>query len=188
QKEAYREWIGQHFRDIRVYRIHKTDYPMFKQVVLFGHKRTIRVEDREEITLPPYPHIEDVEPAIYVVPGTEGPKVFQCGTAVTDEEIARHNPRVWEQLEAIMGKAESIDSVSPLLPLRKGHLVALLTSGVLDGRLDNPDGSYLVVKGYSERTRHVREEDDREITTDTYRVSVRVIEVTQGGARWYDIT
>lgn len=41
------------------------------------------------------------------------------------------------------------------------------------------------MKGYSERQESIRVEDDREITTSTYRVGIRVIDPDAG--RWYDI-
>lgn len=179
-------WISQHFQNIQVYRVHKEDYPIFKQVVLLGIKRPERVEEGEAIAPPPYPYIEDVAMAKpYSPPKTDGPKVFQCGTSVTEQDIASHHEVVWARLNELMDKKKLINRV-PLFPLRKGHLVALLTAGVLDGKIDIP-GGYLVVKGYSSRTQTTREEGEKEIITDTYAVGVRVIEVN-GKVDWYDIT
>lgn len=182
--ERNRQWIGQHFYNMQVLRLHRKDYPQFKQVVLFGKKRDMRVEDGEAMPSPPYPHIEDVNPGVYRVPFTEGPKVFQGSDSVTDEEIEKNRPRLLEEIKRIVGHAEEIKSLSPLLPLRKGHLIALITAGVLDGKIHNPDGSFILVKGFSERIQDTRTEDDKEITRDTYAVGIRVME--QGG-RWYDI-
>jgi hypothetical protein len=70
QKEQYRDWIGQHFYDIAVVRITRNDYPRFKQVVMFGKKRSKRIAGTgEAISPPPYAHIEDVETRQYTVPG-----------------------------------------------------------------------------------------------------------------------
>ncbi|MEW6418568.1 MAG: DUF6094 domain-containing protein [Nitrospirota bacterium] len=49
-------WIGQHFYNITVLRLHRKDYPQFKQVVLFGKKKDKRTEDSEITPSLEYPH------------------------------------------------------------------------------------------------------------------------------------
>ncbi len=182
-EDRHRELIGQHFQNIRVARLHKEDYPAFRQVVLFGVRRLKRVEDREIIPAPPYAHIEETEPVKYIVPFTEGPAVFQGGSSVTDEDVENNRARLLEEIKRITGYTEDVRGVSPLLPLRKGHLVSLITAGMLDGKIENPDGTFIFIKGFSGRTKDTRQEDDREITRETYRVGIRVMEL-EG---WYDI-
>jgi len=165
-------------------RLHRKDYPQFKQIVLFGKKKDKRTEDSEITPSLEYPHIEDVEPKRYSVPSTDGPKVFQGGDAVTDEEIQKNYPRLLEEIRRITGCEDGIEAVSPLFPLRKGHLVALITAGVLDGKIQTADGGFILVKGFSERVSHTRIEDNKEITRNTYAVGIRVMEK---GGRWYDI-
>lgn len=178
------EWISEHFYDIAIVRLHKNDYPQFKQVALFAKKRPLRVEEGKLTPLPPYQHIEDVEPRIYHVPPTEGPLVFQGSASVTDEEIEKHRPHLVKKIKEIVSDNEEIKTLSPLLPLRKGHLVVLIAAGMLDGKIENPDGGFIVVKGFSERVSHTRIEDHKEITRDTYTIGIRVME--QDG-EWYDI-
>jgi hypothetical protein len=86
-------------------------------------------------------------------------------------------------MEKLFGNEDGLRSIKPLLPLRKGHLVALLTAGLLDGRVDTPEGP-IWIKGFSERTSFTRVEDDKEITCSTYSVGIRVLEK---GGKWYDI-
>ena len=176
-------WIGEHLYDITVVKLHRDDYPQFKQVVLFAKKRPQRVEDAESFQ-PPYHHIEDIEPKAYYVPSTEGPSVFQGSVSVTDEEIEKYRPNLIKKIKEIVSENEKIKSLSPLLPLRKGHLVALITAGMLDGKIEKPGEGFIVVKGFSERISSTRTENDKEITKDTYSVGIRVME--QGG-KWYDI-
>jgi hypothetical protein len=177
-------WIGQHFSDITVMRLHREDYPQFRQAVLYGKKREKRVEEPEITPSLSYPHIEDREPRSYSVPPTDGPKVFQGSDAVTDDEIQRNHPRLLEEIRRLTGSEAGVEAVSPLFPLRKGHLVALITAGLLDGKIQTADGGFILVKGFSERVSHTRIEDNKEITRHTYAVGIRVME--QGG-RWYDI-
>jgi hypothetical protein len=177
-------WIGQHFYDIKVMRLHRRDYPQFRQVVLFGKKKCKRTEDSEITNLFEYPHIEDVEPKSYPVPSTEGPKVFQGGDAFTDEEIQKNYPRVIEEISSITCHEDKVEAISPLFPLRKGHLIALITAGVLDGKIQTSDGGFILIKGFSERVSHTRIEDNKEITRNTYAIGIRVMD---NGGRWYDI-
>jgi len=187
EKADYRAWIGQHFRGLQIYRLHRKDFPTFKQVVLFGIKRSSRVEVWEELPPPPYPYIEDVTVQPYVIPSTSGSEIFQMKEAVTEEDIIAYRSRLLAELEKIRGKFESVNYyLSPLFPLRKGHLVTLLTAGALDGKIDTPEG-YLLVKGFSERIQYTIEKDDTLITTDTYNVCVRVIEMSNENFTWYDI-
>ncbi len=187
QYAQYREWIGQHFCDITLVRAHSEDFPgNFNQAVLFGIKRKERVEDGDNIPPPEYPHIETLAPGHYVVPATAGSTVFQNDTTITDEEIFRNRDKLVEEIRKITGYIEKVQALSPLLPLRKGHLVSLITAGILDGKINTPEG-FILVKGFSDRVSSTRVEDDAEITTDTYSVGIRIIESGSKGGKWYDI-
>jgi hypothetical protein len=181
--EKHRSWIGQHFHDVRVLRATRKDYPAFKQVVLFGKKRKERHETGT-VGSPPYPHIEDVEASSYMIPLTDGPAVFQGTDTVTDQEVANHWPHLVREIESICRSSETTTQLSPLLPLRKGHLTSLLTAGILDGKVDTVDGP-MILKGFSDRAQSTYCEDDKEITHDTFSVGIRVIEPMKGV--WYDI-
>jgi len=181
--EKHRSWIGQHFYDARIVRATKADYPAFKQVVLFAKKRKERRETGA-VGSPPYPHIEDMEASSYLVHLTSGPSVFQGTDTVTDEEVAGHWPNVVREIESICRQSDTTTQLSPLLPLRKGHLTSLLTAGILDGKVETADGP-MILKGFSDRAKSTYYEDDKEITHDTFSVGIRVIEPRKGV--WYDI-
>jgi hypothetical protein len=183
-KEDNRNWIGQHFRKILITRLHRNDYPVFKQVVLFGLKREDRVEEGDLIPPPYSEHIEDLRIKPFIIPPTEGPKVFQGSDAVTEEDIRQNRPKLIEEIKKIIGEQKAIAGLRPLFPLRRGHLVSLVTAGVLDGKIETPGGGFIVIKGFSERSEDTRIEDNVEITRNTYSVDIRVIEE---GGRWYDI-
>lgn len=181
--EKCRNWIGQHFYDIRIVKVTRTDYPAFKQVVLFGKKRKERHETGA-VGSPPYPYIDEIDASTYVIPLTDGPRVFQGTDTLTDEEVANHWPNVVREIESICRRCDTATQLSPLLPLRKGHLTSLLTAGILDGRVDTADGP-MILKGFSDRAKSTYYEDDKEITHDTFSVGIRVIEPLKGV--WYDI-
>ncbi len=182
--EKYRAWIGQHFNNITIVKAHGHDYPQFKQVVLFGVKKEARTETG---TFPdgPYPYIEDVEPKYYEVPPTNPPEVFQGEDSVTDEDIAKNSPRLYSEITRIARTFRDAKALSPIIPLRKAHLVCLITAGVLDGKIDDGKGGFLLLKGFTERVEHTRVEDDKEITTCTYNVGIRAINPDEG--RCYEI-
>jgi SAM-dependent methyltransferase len=182
--EKYRAWIGQHFDNITIVKVHRDDYPQFKQVVLFGVKKEARTETG---MFPdgPYPYIEGVEPKPYEVPPTNPPEVFQGEDTVTDEDIAQNSQRLYSEIARIAGSFKDARTLSPIIPLRKAHLVCLITAGVLDGKIDTGKGGFLLLKGFTERVEHTRVEDDKEITTCTYNVGIRAINPGEG--RWYEI-
>jgi len=177
-------WIGRRYSDIRVYRATREDYPAFKQVVLFGVKRDEEVEGY--LPMPPYRHIEDLDVTSYDVPPGQQPQIFEL-QGIRPEDIERYRPVATKCLvETVCGIQTKEQVLSPLFPLRKGHLVSLLMSGVLNGELRDGD-SRLVFKCFTERTQNVREVEDggetKEITTDSYSSGIRVIE----RGRWYDV-
>lgn len=185
ERKDDREWIAQHFTDITVKRIHREDFPAYQQVVLFGVKRSKRVESAD-IPCPPYQHIEDCRCKEYPVPATEGPTVFQTSGGVTPEEISKYREN---SIKAIMGlvKNKEIRAVKPITLVRKGHLVALLSGGLLNGKIHDTNGDFIVVKGYSSRITSVATEDDKEITRDTYSIGIRVMSKEKKKWKWEDI-
>src|SRR5208337_5182014 len=88
------------------------------------------------------------------------------------------------EIESITRQCDEATQLSPLLPLRKGHLTSLLTAGILDGVVDTVDGP-MILKGFSDRAKSTYYEDDKEIIHDTFSVGIRVIEPRKGV--WYDI-
>ncbi len=180
--ERCQKWISHRYEDIRIVRVAKNNYPRFSQAVLFGRKRP-------EGPAGPFPRVGDYldyeHPQPYTVPPTTGPAVFQGDASVTDDEIAANGPKLTRILKEIGRDTGATAQLSPILPLRKGHMVSLLTSGVLDGTIETATGP-LIIKGFSDRTETstVDEEGEREIVRNTFTVGIRVIE----GGHWYDIT
>ncbi len=181
-------WIGRRYEHIRVYRFTKEDYPLFKQVALFGIKRAVEA-DEGEFPKGSYPHIEDSgDDLIYTIPPGKEPAVFEL-KGISEKDIHSYKPAALQNLfEAIHRGSEKsgVNLLSPIFPLRKGHLVSLLMSGVLNGDLKTK-GNHLVFKCFTERSRSTRTEKagqtTKEITLDTYISGIRVIE----RSKWYDV-
>lgn len=182
------DWIARRYDGIQVYRFTRGDYPKFKQAVLFGIKRQSEIED---CIFPQssYPHIEDTvtngSNFVYNVSPGQEPQVFELQGIRQDEIDAYKDTAIKNIMETLYGIEQSDRTIlSPLFPLRKGHLVSLLMSGVLNGKL-NSNGNELVFKCFTERQRTERQDqaNEKNITTDTYISGIRVME----RGRWYDV-
>ncbi len=183
--EKISKWIARRYTYIRVYRFTREDYPVFKQVVLFGMKKK---EDEGFSEMPlSYPHIEDTQgDATYSIPFVQCPKAFEL-EGMTEEEIAaRREESIGDVKNALVGPEETNSKIlSPIFPLRKGHLLSILMSGVLNGKLSED----MYFKCYTQRCKAVREEEvdagekSKIITTDSYQSGIRVIE----RGNWYDV-
>jgi Uncharacterised methyltransferase family (DUF6094) len=188
-----RMWMSQSFKDIRVFRLHRDDYPRFRQAVLFGVKREKPVPQKASFAKPPYQHIEDIGGFSCTMPATTGPTVFQSNVGISDDDIAAYRPQLMGHLKELFPEEIKVNRLSPLFPLRKGHLVALIIGGLLDGPVETGKGSPIIIKGFSERIKSERTETEevgdktkeKLIVTDTYSVGIRVLDTAE--AKWYDI-
>jgi SAM-dependent methyltransferase len=179
-----RSWLARKYDDLQIYRFTRKDYPNFKQVVLFGIKSK---DDNENCVFPagPYPHIEDTVndgQEYHVHPGNT-PDVFEL-KGITLEDIQAFQDKAIQNIADTISSLQNMGGniISPIFPLRKGHLVSLLMSGVLNGKLHS-NGKVLVFKCFTDRQRSMREVDSKQITTDSYVSGIRVMEK----GRWYDV-
>lgn len=182
EKRNIRTWLSLHLRDIKIMRIHPDEFPEFKQVVLFGYKKDKKDLKFSEVLPPPYPFITECQPEPYDIPLTPGPKVFQHNR-ITEKDIENNYNNLWKYIYSLK-PAMFTDTISPLFPLRKGHLTCLIATGALDGRIDIP-GGYLVIKGFSSRASSSYETDEHWITVNTYTIGIRVIDTVK--KQWYDL-
>lgn len=190
--ERTADWLWRHYERIEARRLAPADYPAFRQVVVVAARRHRPPSERDEAAIrrwreANWPHLDDRPPTDpYAMPATPPPSRFEMPCAVRAETIAADRPALAHTLATVLGWDRGpATSVRPLLPLRTGHVVALLTAGYLNGRV--ADGT-LVIKGYARRHQTVRidEERGKEITTDTYAVGIRVLDLAN--RRWYDLT
>ena len=174
------DWICQNYRDIRVFRFTRTEYPAFRQVVMFAVKK--KGEDDRTMFPSEYPFIEDVSGTVYTIPEGVAPQVFEL-KEMTDEEILAIKPRTISHIRDCLRMSSTTENVlSPLFPLKKGHMVSLLMSGILNGKIGD-----VVIKCYTDRVVNERVEEHngeiKRIETHTYISGIRVIE----RGRWYDV-
>ena len=119
----------------------------------------------------------------YEVPPAEGEEdklVFHSSRLDPDEAFLRvRKSPAWVRAAAIVFSSRKHNEISPLMPLREGHLAMLLASGMMNGEVVGEDGVRLVVKGSVRKVQDTQvEESETEtkyITTDRYEITVRAI-------------
>jgi 16S rRNA G966 N2-methylase RsmD len=136
------------FRDKALYRLTEPASVVYKQVVLFGVRRSRH--ERERLTdravsdgnwkLQQLTRVYDEIPALpdeadrqYVVPPAPPVKLEYCGLPLDQIEDALELSPAWRQAQRITHAPKAEFSGRPLTPLHKGHVGLLCTSGLLNG-------------------------------------------------------
>ncbi|MBW1732375.1 MAG: class I SAM-dependent methyltransferase [Deltaproteobacteria bacterium] len=97
------------------------------------------------------------------------------------EEAFQHvrKSSAWARAAAIVFSSKRHNEISPLMPLREGHLAMLLASGMMNGEVLGEDGQKLVVKGSVCKVQDTQVEETKDeikyISTDRYEITVRAI-------------
>jgi hypothetical protein len=178
--------ISYRFTDIRAFRFPVEEYARFRQIIIFGKRKekgSFDADTADRLTDQLYnlPHLTDTPDFSYIVPATNGPKIFR-DTHPTIEEMQMELPHspLKKTIEHAFSASEGITSLSPLLPLTMGHLATLLMAGVMNGLISKGDKK-IVVKGF---TQQCKETTNQEVDSTT----VKVIETTKTKAsvRFFD--
>jgi SAM-dependent methyltransferase len=140
--------LSVHFRDVRVYRLTEPDSVRYKQIALFGVRRTRSERDRlqdAEITrarqwlgslsrdsdrLPSLPFEPDQQ---YVVPPADPVRMVYRGLPLDQIEDLLPKSSAYRQATPILFAQEADIAGRPLTPLHGGHVGLLCTAGMLNG-------------------------------------------------------
>ena len=140
--------LSVHFRDARVYRLTEPECVQYKQVVLFGVRRTRHDRDRlqdNDITrarmwyasltremekTPPLPGTSD---RVYTVPPGEPVRMVYRGLPLDEIEDLLPRSSAYRQAAPILLAREMDINGRPLTPLHGGHVGLLCTAGMLNG-------------------------------------------------------
>jgi len=183
--------------DLAVMRFPEAHFWDFKQMVIICIKArpgrdevAANKEALEAVHLAPYSYqVRKSIPSIvesdlsYEVPRSEVEEqnlVFRSSRLDPDEALLRvRKSSAWVSAAAIVFSSKRHNEISPLMPLREGHLAMLLASGMMNGEVVGEDGVRLVVKGSVRKVQdtHVEEleTETKYITTDRYEITVRAI-------------
>ena len=140
--------LSTHFRDVRVYRLTEPESVRYKQVVLFGVRRTRHERERlgdSDITrarqwyaslagdpgrVPPLPSEASHQ---YVVPSSHPVRLVYRGLALDEIEDLLPKSSAYRQAAPVLFGREADISGRPLTPLHGGHVGLLCTAGMLNG-------------------------------------------------------
>jgi len=169
---------------INVYRFPDPEYADFKQIVVFGIRKTDNtLDERVALKLQGVPKV-DVAPLSgtseihYQVPSSAPLTLFRS-ILIDPDELEKHMAQspLWKRFAALTARSE-IRMPRPPLPLHSGHLGLLLAAGKLDGIVGTDEDRHLV-KGSVRKITTVLQEfkgdvlEEREL--DRYVVSIKVL-------------
>jgi tRNA1(Val) A37 N6-methylase TrmN6 len=136
------------FRDKAIYRLTEPEAAAYKQVVVFGVRRTRQERERLNDHLvqqansklnelarryDQIPELPDVPDRYYPVPPCSPAKLEYRGMPLDLIEELLDTSLAWRQAQRITHAPKTEFSGRPLTPLHKGHVGLLCTSGLLNG-------------------------------------------------------
>lgn len=179
-------FLNRKFKNIKIYRVAEEEYPVFKQIVLFGIKRKEETEEElGDFPLPPYEYIDnDRNENIYILKKGISPEVFEIRginkeTINAYQETAKKN--IMEALKEKNNKEKQM--LSPIFMLKKGHIFQLLMSGAINGMIKKGDEE-MVFKCHTARVEITTEDEEKIRTKNMYIPSIRIIK----RGEWHDIS
>lgn len=150
--------LSMHFRDVRVYRLSEPESVRYKQIVLFGVRRTRSERDRlqdVEITrarqwLGSLSRDPDRLPSLlfepdhqYVVLPADPVRMVYRGLPLDQIEDLLPKSSAYRQATPILFAQEADLSDRPLTPLHGGHVGLLCTAGMLNGIFGEGDARHI---------------------------------------------
>jgi hypothetical protein len=128
------------------------DHRRFKEVIVFGHKRTRPEADRSD-----WESVQAPKGFIYQIPSSPGPRIFRK-IEPTEAELQRM--LTGSLLRSHLTTPPTSRLPSPPLALGIGHVALLLASGHLDGIVQPEGNPPHVVRGTSRKREYVSEKTD----------------------------
>ncbi len=183
--KAIARLLASRFESIRVLRFPDPEYGDFRQVVVFGVRKTgntldekaaLKLQNTPKVDLATLSRAPDVH---YAVPASAPLTLFRSlliDPAELEKQMAQ-SP-LWKRFTALTTRSE-IRIPRPPLPLHSGHLGLLLAAGKLDGMVGTAEDRHLV-KGRVRKITTVLQEikgevfEEREL--DRYVVSIKILD------------
>jgi hypothetical protein len=172
--------LATHFRDVRVFRLEAPECLRYKQVVLFGVRRSRRERERltdSDITrarlyyasLARNPFQAPVLPSEpetrYDVPPSGPAQLVYRGLPLDEVEDLLPQSAAYRQAGRILF-AEPVSATGrPLTPLHAGHVGLLACSGLLNGIFGSGDGRHVSCWQAVKLVDKTEEEDDQGVVT-----------------------
>jgi hypothetical protein len=180
------------FRDIKVYRFTEKNYPMYRQIVVFGYRREKRpsTEEAQETkewlsSLDIIPRLDAKDGVKFNVPlSNKELKTFKSAQPSKDEITnALQQSTAWKKAEELLPRLKQIqDRKPPVLPLKTAHIAVAIAAGAIGGSM----GNHLLVGKSKKVVDSTVVPDEKGVTeTQTERVITTVRVFSQDGI--YDL-
>lgn len=167
--------LSSHFKEKAIYRLTSPESVLYKQVVLFGIRRTR--QERERLTdsavqssnrklhdlttqyekIPPLGEVPD---RLYPVPPSPPAKLEFRGLPLDQVEDSLAKSPAILQAQRVTHARRVVFSGRPLTPLHKGHVGLLCTSGLLNGIFGSGADRHLAYWDAVKVSDRIEEEDD----------------------------
>jgi hypothetical protein len=167
--------LSSHFKEKAIYRLTSPESMIYKQVVLFGIRRTR--QERERLTdsavqssnrklhdltwqyeaIPPLGEVPD---RMYKVPPSPPAKLEFRGLPLDQVEDSLAKSPATLQAQRVTHARRVVFSGRPLTPLHKGHVGLLCTSGLLNGIFGSGTDRHLAYWDAVKVSDRIEEEDD----------------------------
>lgn len=149
--------LAGHYADVRAYRFPDPEYEIFKQVVVFGQRKGYSTPLKERVEIiagwatNELPEMTMCEKPLYLIPpAPAGAKFTDFGIekSALVELTRTKGVSTTEAWKSTMIPDEETAMLSPAMPLKKGHLAMLMSSGMIGTmRLTGEDGNVSLIRG-----------------------------------------
>ena len=179
--------LSYQFKDIKVYPFPENEYKAFKQVVVFGQRRTGQDESTEKklkeigdwpewVPLPFKRLDEAAEKVRFTLAPSEEIKTFHS-TRIEVSELKRVVTQKGAKLKDLFF-IEDTQRINTLMPLRQGHKAMLLASGFMNGEFQK-DGRWYLVKGTTKKSVIIDEQKHRRVETDKIEIVLNALDLNE---------
>ena len=178
-------YLASWFTDVAVRKFPEKEYEAFKQIVVFGKKKSAGVVDGdtermlEESRSGNVPELSH-EALLYTVPSASLPdRHFHFrNLEVSPEEMVQEveEDGFDKEIFDLVVKRNGSMRIRPAAPLRKGHLAILVASGMTDGLIEK-NGKRLLIKGTvrKEKRKSVESDETTETITETDVLKIEIV-------------
>lgn len=150
--------LSTHFKEKAIYRLTAPEAAGYRQVAVFGVRRTRQERDRltdasvqqanhklQELTRQhdAIPALPDSPDRCFVVPPGPPARLEYRGLPLDQVEDLLANSLAWLQARRITHPPQAAHAGRPLTPLHKGHVAICCTSSLLNGRFGSGPGLHL---------------------------------------------
>jgi tRNA1(Val) A37 N6-methylase TrmN6 len=183
--KAIARLLASRFERIHVFRFPDPEYGDFRQVVVFGVRKSgneldeqeaLRLQSPAHMDLPPLTDNDEIRYPVQ----PSGPLTLFRSLLIDPVELEKHMAQspLWKRFTALTTRSE-IRMPRPPLPLHSGHLGLLLAAGKLDGIVGTGENRHLVkgsVRKITTVLQEIKEEVLEERELDRYVVSIKVLD------------